>query len=74
MTNADKEKLASLRQEKEELNKSISEKQERIHEILEEIRAINLKDYRQKAQKAWHKARHYYDRIRSTPGVSLRYD
>lgn len=48
MTNADKEKLASLRQEQEELNKSINEKQERIHKILGEIRAINLKDYRQK--------------------------
>ena len=51
MTNADKEKLASLRQEREELDKSINEKQERIHEIIEEIRAINLKDYHQKLKK-----------------------
>lgn len=51
MTTTDKEKLASLRQEKEELEKSIHEKQERICEILGEIRAINLKDYRQKLKK-----------------------
>ena len=51
MTNADKEKLASLRQEQEELNKSIEEKRERIYEITGEIRAINLKDYRQKLEK-----------------------
>lgn len=51
MTNADKEKLASLRQEQEELNKSIEEKRERIYEIAGEIRAINLKDYRQKLEK-----------------------
>lgn len=51
MTNADKEKLASLRQEQEELNKIIEEKQERIDKIAGEIRAINLKDYRQELEK-----------------------
>lgn len=51
MTKTDKETLLSLRQEKESLEESISKEQERIREILGEIRAINLKDYRQKLKK-----------------------
>ena len=51
MTKTDKETLLSLRQEKESLEESISKEQERIYEILGEIRVINLKDYRQKLKK-----------------------
>lgn len=51
MTKTDKETLLSLRREQEVLEASISKKQERVYEILGEIRKINLKDYQQKLKK-----------------------
>lgn len=51
MTKTDKETLLSLRREQEALEASISKQQERVYEILGEIRRINLKDYQQKLKK-----------------------
>ena len=51
MTKKDREMLEALQKEKDEIDKIMCEKQQRISEIHKEIREINLRSYRQQLKK-----------------------